>query len=99
MVLPKCDAYCLRIVILEILMGKFPSQYPTNAKGGTNLVQWARSAISEGRASELLDPGIVTDTSSLRKIIMLLHIGAARTESDPEKPLDMMEAVCRIEET
>ena len=62
---PKCDVYCLGVVILEILTGKFPCQYLNHGKGGTDVVQWVASAISEGRESELLDPEIANDRNSL----------------------------------
>ncbi|KAJ0075423.1 hypothetical protein Patl1_33723 [Pistacia atlantica] len=65
---PKCDVYCLGVVILEILTGKFPSQYLSNGKGGTDVVQWAASATSEGRLTELLDPEIASSTNSLNEM-------------------------------
>ncbi|KAK9281215.1 hypothetical protein L1049_004289 [Liquidambar formosana] len=95
---PKCDVYCLGIVILEILTGKFPSQYLNNGKGGTDLVEWVVSAMAEGRQSELFDPEITTCKNSLGEMERLLHIGAACTESNPEQRLDMREAIRRIEE-
>ncbi|KAL3532717.1 hypothetical protein ACH5RR_006238 [Cinchona calisaya] len=95
---PKSDVYCLGIIILEILTGKFPSQYLNNQKGGTDLVQWVRSAIAEKRETELIDPEIANATSSLVQMERLLHIGAACTESEPDKRIDMREAIRRIEE-
>ncbi|KAI4329063.1 hypothetical protein L6164_021367 [Bauhinia variegata] len=95
---PKCDVYCLGVVILEMLTGKFPSQYLNNGKGGTDVVQWVASAISERRETELLDPGIASSKNSLSQMRKLLHIGAACTASDPEQRLDTTEAVKRIEE-
>lgn len=95
---PKCDVYCFGVVILEILTGKFPSQYLSNGKGGTDVVQWVASAISEGREAELLDPEIANSRNSMGEMEKLLHIGAACTESNPQKRLDMAEAVRRIEE-
>lgn len=95
---PSCDVYCLGVVILEILTGKFPSQYLSNGKGGTDVVQWVASAISEGRVVELLDPEIATSRNSLGEMEQLLHIGAACTQSNPHKRLDIVEAVRRIEE-
>ncbi|XP_021828472.1 pollen receptor-like kinase 3 [Prunus avium] len=95
---PKCDVYCLGIIILEIMTGKFPSQYLNNGKGGLDVIQWVRSAISEGRESELLDPEISSTNSSLGEMEKLLHIGAACTESNPNQRLDMREAIIRIEQ-
>ncbi|KAF3452007.1 hypothetical protein FNV43_RR08103 [Rhamnella rubrinervis] len=95
---PKSDVYCLGIVILEILTGKFPTQYLHNGKGGTDVVQWVASAISEGSGIELLDPEIASSRSSLGEMEQLLHVGSACTESDPERRLEMTEAVRRIEE-
>ncbi|KAH7565625.1 hypothetical protein JRO89_XS09G0236300 [Xanthoceras sorbifolium] len=93
---PKCDVYCLGIVILEILTGKYPSQYLSNTKGGVDVVQWVPSALSEGRLAELLDPEIASSTNSLGEMEQLLHIGIACTETNPEVRLDMTEAVRRI---
>lgn len=95
---PKSDVYCLGIVILEILTGKFPTQYLNNGKGGTDVVQWVASAISEGTGIELLDPEIASSRNSLGEMELLLHVGSACTERDPEKRLEMSEAVRRIEE-
>lgn len=86
------------IIILEILTGKFPSQYLNNQKGGTDVVQWVKSAISEQREAELIDPEIAGSTDSIQEMEKLLHIGAACTESNPEQRLDMKEAVRRVEE-
>ncbi|KAK4343339.1 hypothetical protein RND71_036433 [Anisodus tanguticus] len=95
---PKCDVYCLGIIILEILTGKFPSQYPNNQKGGTDVVQWVQSAIADQRESELIDPEIASATDSIEQVVKLLHVGAACTVSDPDKRIDMKETLRRIEE-
>ncbi|KAK4372827.1 hypothetical protein RND71_008211 [Anisodus tanguticus] len=95
---PKSDVYCLGIIILEILTGKFPSQYLSSQKCGTDVVEWARSAIEDNRVSELIDPEIATAKDSLETMEKFLHIGAACTESDHAKRIDMKEAIRRIEE-
>ena len=95
---PKSDVYCLGIIILEILTGKFPSQYLSNGKDGTDIVQWVTSAFSEGRQAELLDSEIAGCQNSLGSMEKLLHIGALCTQSSPEKRLEMKEAVRMIEE-
>lgn len=93
-----CDVYCLGVVILEILTGKFPSQYLSNGKGGTDVVEWVTSAISEGMESELLDPEIAIFKNSIGEMVQLLHIGAACIESNPHQRIDMVQAIRRIEE-
>ncbi|OWM77333.1 pollen receptor-like kinase 3 [Punica granatum] len=94
----KCDIYCLGIIILEILTGKFPSQYISNGKGGTDVVQWVQSAISEQREEEIIDPAIMTSRDSVSQMVRLLHIGASCTESNAEDRVDLREAIRSIEE-
>lgn len=94
----KTDVYCLGIIILEILTGKFPSQYLSNGKGGIDVVEWVLTAIQENRERELLDPEIaaVSTDASVNQMLQLLEIGAACSESDPQQRLDMKEAIRRI---
>jgi len=95
----KTDVYCLGIIILEIITGKFPSQYHSNGKGGTDVVQWVFTAISERREAELIDPELTSNNAdSINHMLQLLQIGAACTESNPEQRLNMKEAIRRIEE-
>ncbi|XP_010420914.1 PREDICTED: pollen receptor-like kinase 6 [Camelina sativa] len=94
----KSDVYCLGIIILEILTGKFPSQYLNNGKGGTDIVQWVQSSVAEQKEEELIDPEIVNNTDSVRQMVELLRVGAACIASNPDERLDMREAVRRIEQ-
>ncbi|XP_059433253.1 pollen receptor-like kinase 3 [Corylus avellana] len=94
---PKSDVYCLGIIILEILSGKFPSQYHNNGKGGIDVVQWVLTAMSENREEEVIDPEMASSTNSVKQMLQLLQIGAACIESNPEQRLDMREAIRRIE--
>lgn len=95
----KTDVYCLGIIVLEVITGKFPSQYHSNGKGGTDVVHWVLTAISDRREAELIDPELKSSHSnSLNQMLQLLQIGAACTESNPDQRLNMKEAIRRIEE-
>ncbi|KAK7388284.1 hypothetical protein VNO78_23098 [Psophocarpus tetragonolobus] len=95
----KTDVYCLGIIILEIITGKFPSQYHSNGKGGTDVVQWVFTAISDRREAELIDPELTSShPKSLNQMLQLLQVGAACTENNPDQRLNMKEAIRRIEE-
>ncbi|QCE02368.1 serine/threonine kinase [Vigna unguiculata] len=93
----SCDVYCLGIVILEILTGKFPSQYLSTGKGGTDVVQWVETAITEGRLAEVVDPEIAASRKSVGEMEQLLLIGSACTRSSPLQRLGMEEAFRRID--
>ncbi|KAI3814898.1 hypothetical protein L1987_14545 [Smallanthus sonchifolius] len=93
----KCDVYCLGIIILEILTGKFPSQYVNGGQGGTDLVQWVKSAMHEQREVELLDPDITGSSKYIGEMKRLLQIAANCTDSDPGARLEITEVVSSIE--
>ncbi|XP_019193359.1 PREDICTED: pollen receptor-like kinase 3 [Ipomoea nil] len=95
---PKSDVYCLGVIILEIITGKFPSQYVNNQNGGTDVVQWVRQAIADKRESEVIDPEIAVAKNSLPQMEKLVHIGGACTENDLINRIDMKEAIKRIQE-
>ncbi|GMH16597.1 hypothetical protein Nepgr_018438 [Nepenthes gracilis] len=95
---PKCDVYCLGIVIIEILTCKYPSQYVIRGEGGLDVVHWVRTVIEEKIEVEFLDPEIASCTESIDEMLHLLNVGAACTETNPHQRPSMEEAVKRIEE-
>lgn len=97
---PRSDVYCLGILILEVITGKFPSQYLSNAKGGIDVVELVSSLIGDqDRVAELIDPEISANAeNSIGMMVQLLKIGLGCTESEPAKRLDLEEALKMIEE-
>ncbi|KAK9060532.1 hypothetical protein SSX86_021236 [Deinandra increscens subsp. villosa] len=93
----KCDVYCLGIIILEVLTGKYPSQYVNSGQGGTDLVEWVKSAIHEDREVELLDPDITGSSKYIGEMKKLLHIASNCTDSDPEARLEISEVISSVE--
>ena len=94
---PKSDVYCLGIILLEVMTGKFPSQYLSNGKGGTDIVEWVQSSVEQHKEEELIDPEIASNTDSLQQMVELLRIGAACIASNPDDRENMKETVARIE--
>ncbi|XP_074577569.1 pollen receptor-like kinase 3 [Curcuma longa] len=94
---PKSDVFCLGVIILELATGKFPSQYMNNTKGGTDVVQWAASAIAEKREEELVDPN-AAGQGAPEGMVRLLRVGAACAKANPEERPEMLEVAELIEE-
>ncbi|KAG9458039.1 hypothetical protein H6P81_002547 [Aristolochia fimbriata] len=96
---PKSDVYCLGILILEVLTGKYPSQYNNGGKGGTDLVEWVATAMKEKQELEVFDPEIAPSNDATRASMeALLHLGAECAEPNPERRPDIKEVLRRMEE-
>ncbi|XP_058109026.1 pollen receptor-like kinase 3 [Magnolia sinica] len=95
---PKSDVFCLGILILEIITGKFPSLYLSHGKGGTDLVEWVSTAVTDHRESQLYDPEILGPDGPHAGMERLLHLGLSCANVDPTQRPTMREATKRIEE-
>ncbi|KAE8687576.1 Detected protein of confused Function [Hibiscus syriacus] len=96
---PKSDVYCLGIVILEIMTGKYPSQYLNDGDGRIDVVQWAQSSISENHDEELIDPEILSSgPASIDQMIKIIQIGVACTKCNPDQRLSLNDAISNIQD-
>ncbi|KAK4394964.1 Pollen receptor-like kinase [Sesamum angolense] len=89
----KTDVWCLGILILEILTGKFLAQGST-----ADLTAWINAIVGEERAKVFDKEMEISTESSRAEMEKLLQIGIACCQEDPEKRWDLEEAVHKIEQ-
>ncbi|XP_014500450.1 pollen receptor-like kinase 4 [Vigna radiata var. radiata] len=95
----KSDVWCLGILILELLTGKFPASYLRHGKGASeDLAAWVNSIVSEGWNGEMLDKEIPGRGSGEGEMVKLLRIGMGCCEWSLESRWSWKEAVAKIEE-
>ncbi|XP_074289079.1 pollen receptor-like kinase 4 [Silene latifolia] len=95
----KTDVWCLGILILEILTGKFPANYLKPGKGGNDdLSAWVNSVVKEESTSEMFDMEMKASRSSKGEMLKLLKVGVSCCEWNVDKRWSLREAVQKIEE-
>lgn len=95
----KTDVWCLGILILEILTGKFPTNYLKHGRGGNDeLATWVDSVVKEEWSSEMFDMEMRASRSCKGEMLKLLKVGMWCCEWNVEKRWSLREAVEKIEE-
>ncbi|KAK6789844.1 hypothetical protein RDI58_013644 [Solanum bulbocastanum] len=96
----KNDVWTLGILILEIITGKFPSNFLQQGKGSdTDLATSVRSVVNEDMTEvDVFEKEMRGTTNSEGEMMKLLKIALGCCDLDMEKRFDMKEAMERIEE-
>ncbi|GMI97515.1 pollen receptor like kinase 1 [Hibiscus trionum] len=102
----KTDVWSLGVLILEIMTGKFPSNFLLKGKGNDeeDIVTWVKSKLGDDDRETLLTNLEVFDremgaigVGDGKTMKQLLKIGLSCCEDDVQKRIDLKEAVGRIE--
>ncbi|KAL2963147.1 hypothetical protein AAZX31_17G185200 [Glycine max] len=97
----KSDVWCLGIMILELLTGKFPANYLRHGKGRNNnadLATWVDSVVREEWTGEVFDKDIMGTRNGEGEMLKLLRIGMFCCKWSVESRWDWREALGKIEE-
>ncbi|GAB4849920.1 hypothetical protein Ancab_029221 [Ancistrocladus abbreviatus] len=96
----KTDVWSLGILILEMLTGKFPTNYLAVGNVGASLAGWVDAIASEleGSADHLFDKEMSGTQNAEGEMRKLLKIGLSCCEEDVEKRWGIKETMEMIEE-
>ncbi|KAL8139199.1 hypothetical protein V2J09_005200 [Rumex salicifolius] len=93
----KTDVWCLGILILEILTGKFPTSSLAVGNGESNLESWVvEIASSLDKSNEVFDKDMGGIGNAEKEISKLLKLGISCCQKDLDKRFDMDELVKKI---
>ncbi|KAK4742599.1 hypothetical protein SAY87_000600 [Trapa incisa] len=101
----KSDVWCLGVLILETLTGRYPVSYIAAAAvradaevEDANMAAWVAAMIDEESTSEVLDREIVGTKGCKGEMIKLLKIGLSCCERDVDRRPSISEAARKIDE-
>ncbi|KAL1197723.1 Pollen receptor-like kinase 4 [Cardamine amara subsp. amara] len=94
----KTDVWCLGVLILELLTGKFPENYLRQGyDANMSLVTWVSNMVKEKKTSDVFDKEMTGKKNCKAEMLSLLKIGLSCCEEDEERRMEMRDAVEKIE--
>ncbi|MCE3050177.1 Leucine-rich repeat receptor-like protein kinase pxc1 [Datura stramonium] len=101
----KSDIYSFGVLLLEVLIGRAPSTYPSPTRPrveeeelAVDLPKWIRSAVKDEWTAEVLDQELLRYKNIEEELVSMLHVAMACVVPQSEKRPTMVEVVKLIEE-
>lgn len=101
----KSDVYSFGVLLLEVLTGRAPSEYPSPTRHrveeeelAVDLPKWVRSVVRDEWTAEVFDQELLRYKNIEEELVSMLHVAMACVVPQPEKRPTMIEVVKLIEE-